>query len=168
MKTKAMSITMVAALGLSAQVAMADDSAGCGIGKMIMEGKSTKGANITAAILNDVLIPRTFFMTTASIMDEEILGCDPSKTVLKEEEQKRFVAMNMDSLSRDMAQGQGAHLDALAAVMGIEESDRDTFKSMTQDEFATLFSSAGASAEGVLSSLHTAMMTHPTLNKYVQ
>lgn len=169
MNKKALVLAMLAAFGVTSQAVMAEEKgAGCGIGKVILDGKSSKGANIAAAILNDILIPRTFFMSTAATMGEEILGCDPTKTVMKEEQQKRFVAANMDSLSRDMAQGQGMHLEALAAVMGIEASDRTSFMAMTKDEYATLFPSAQASADDVVASLQVAMLSRPDLEKYVQ
>lgn len=170
MKKKILILAMAAAAGLAAQTAMAGSGsgAGCGLGKMIMDGKSGKGANITAAIVNVVLIPNTFFMTTAASMGEEILGCDPSKTVMKEEQQKSFIASNMDELSRDIAQGKGNHIDALVALMGVGEQDKSAFITMTREEFGTLFPETTASAEQVLSSLQVAMLSRPELGKYVQ
>lgn len=169
MKKKALILAMAVAAGLSAQSAMAAGSgAGCGLGKMIMEGKSGKGANIAASILNVVIIPNTLFMSTAATMGEEVLGCDPTKTVMKEEQQKSFIAANMDDLSRDIAQGQGMHLDALASLMGVEEQDKSLFVSMTREEFGSLFPVEQASAEQVLSSLQVAMLSRPELGKYVQ
>lgn len=157
------------AMGLTAQTGLAEETgAGCGLGKMIMEGKSGKGANITAAIINVVLIPNTLFMSTAATMGEEILGCDPTKTVMKEEQKKAFVAANMDNLSRDMAQGSGAHLEVLATIMGIAEEDRTSFFSMAQEEFASLDFSADDSAAAVVAGLNTAMLEYPELAKYTR
>lgn len=162
-------VLLAAAIGCSAPLAFAgEEGAGCGIGKVIMEGKSSKGSNIVASILNDVLIARTFFMSTAAIMDEPLLGCDPSQTVMQDVEKKRFVASNMDNLSQEMAQGQGAHLEALASVMGIAETDQPAFFSMTQKEYGNLLPSGEAAPGEVLASLNEAMLRHPQLAKYTR
>lgn len=162
---KKLSVLLCAsAMGLSMQAVQAgDDAAGCGIGKVVMEGKSGQGANIVAAILNDILIPRTFFMTTG------VLGCDTTQQVENDSQQKEvFVATNMDNLSQDMAKGQGAYLEALAAVMGIAEKDKAEFFAMTQKEYANLFPTATTGAGEVLTSINTAMLQHPELAKYHQ
>lgn len=167
MKKNLIVMSMALALGLSAQNGMADETgAGCGIGKMVMEGKSGKGANIAAAIINVVLIPNTFFMSTAASMGEEMLGCDPTKTVLKEQQKEEYLAANMDNLSRDMAQGGGSHLEVLANIMGIAEEDRPSFYSMTQQELAGLDLSGSASS--VVSGLNVAMLDYPELAKYAR
>lgn len=167
MKRKVIVMAFTAAIGMSATVAFAAETgAGCGIGKVIFEGKSDKSSNIVASILNDILIPRTFFITTAATMGETILGCDPTTTVMKEEQKRSFVAANMDSLSQEMAQGQGMHLEALASVIGIEQADRQAFFELTQSQYETLFPTSTASAEDVLGSIKTAMLANPELAKY--
>lgn len=144
---------------------LADESgAGCGIGKQIMEGKTGKSNNIVAAILNDVLIPKTFFMTTG----DGTLGCDPSEAVENDQQREVFVAANLDHLSVDMAKGQGDHLEALAQMMGIEEGDKDAFYSFTQEHYSTLFSEGSNSAKQMLSKLDDTMFHHRYLAKYVQ
>lgn len=169
MMKKTSVVLLAAAMGLSAPLAFAgEQAAGCGIGKVVLEGKSSKGANIVAAILNDILIPRTLFMSTAATMGEPILGCDPTQTVLKDVEKERFVASNMDNLSQEMAQGQGAHLEALAAVMGISDADRAAFFAMTQEEYASLMPRQDAAAGDMLASLNGAMLRHPELAKYTR
>ena len=157
-------------LGFSSPAILADETgAGCGIGKVLLEGKSDVSSNIVAAIINDILIPRTFFMTTANFAGEAILGCDPTQTVMRDEEKAVFVASNKDLLSQDIAQGQGAHLEALAIVMGIDdEADRQAFFSMTQEEYATLFPETEQEASDILASLNDAMMQRPELAKYIQ
>lgn len=167
MKKNLIVMSLAMAMGLSVQSSMAAETgAGCGLGKMVLEGKSGKGNNIAASIINAVIIPNTFFMSTAATMGEEMLGCDPTTTVMKERQKKEFVAANMDNLSRDMAQGSGAHLEALASIMGIAEEDKGSFYSMTQQEFASLDFAADSSAETVVSSLNMAMLAYPELAKY--
>ncbi|HHH36845.1 MAG TPA: DUF3015 domain-containing protein [Gammaproteobacteria bacterium] len=167
MKKHVIAVSLMVGLGLAAQVvAAAESGAGCGLGKMIMEGKSGKGANIAASVINDILIPRTLFMTTAATMGEAMLGCDPSQTVMKERQEQEFVATNLDNLSRDMAQGGGDHLEALAAIMGIDKADRPAFYSISQSQFGKMDLAALGDAHRILASLNAAMLSHPTLSKY--
>lgn len=169
MKKSLIMMSLTAAIGFGAQPALAGDAgAGCGLGKVVMEGKSGKGANIAAGILNVFPIANTFFMTTAATTGDEILGCDTSTTVMNEANKKAFVANNMDNLSRDMAQGSGVHLEALADVMGVAEEDKDAFYSMTQDEYVAFSASDSASADDVLANLNTAMLAYPELAKYTR
>ncbi|MGI9303726.1 MAG: DUF3015 family protein [Gammaproteobacteria bacterium] len=165
MKNKLILVSLTIIIGLAAQNGLAEETgAGCGIGKAVMEGKSGKGANIGASILNDILVARTFFMSTAASMDDELLGCDPSQTVMKEQRKDEYLSANMDNLSRDMAQGAGAHLEALATIMEIDEQDKAAFYEMAQQEFAAL--EFTGSAASVVSGLHTAMLSYPELSKY--
>ena len=169
MKKTTSSILLATVIGLSAPLAFAgEEGAGCGIGKVVLDGKSDQGSNIAAAILNDILIPRTLFMTTAASMDEPVLGCDPTQTVMQDVEKKRFVASNLDNLSQEMAQGQGIHLEALAAVMGIAKNDQPAFFSMTQREYGSLLPNGDSAPGEVLSSLNEAMLRHPQLAKYTR
>jgi len=169
MKSKISMAVLATVIGCAAPQAFAgEQGAGCGIGKVIMEGKSDQGANIVASILNDILIPRTLFMTTASSMDAPVLGCDPTQTVMQDVEKASFVAANLDNLSQEMAQGQGVHLEALAAVMGIDSADRPAFFAMTQQEYATLLPAGDARASDVLASLDAAMLRHAELAKYTR
>ncbi len=154
-------------MSAASTTAMAEEvGSGCGLGKMIFEGKSGKGANIAAAIINDVIIPKTFFMTTASIMDEPILGCDPNETVMRDEERDSFVASNLDNLSQEAAQGHGEHLAALADIIGIDKADQPTFFDLAQQEYDLLFPASEQSPEQVMASLNAAMAQHPELARY--
>lgn len=147
---------------VGAQSAFAGEKgAGCGIGKVVMEGKSGVGANLVASILNDILIPRTFFMTTG------VLGCDTTQTVQNDQQTESFVAMNMDSLAVDMAQGQGEHLAALASMIGINGEDEAAFYGVARDQYGSVFGAEELSSTQLLDSLHTAMLADPSLAKYV-
>ncbi len=141
-----------------------ETSAGCGIGKQIMEGRTGKSNNIVAAILNDVLIPKSFFMTTG----DGTLGCDPTKAVENDQQREAFTAANLDHLSMDMAKGQGEHLAALARVMGIEDKDQSAFFSLTQKHYGTLFADENTSAKQMLSALDETLLKHRNLAKYVR
>ncbi len=157
------SIVLAVALAISAttSVQATETGPGCGIGAEIMKGKSGKGANIVAAILNNILIPNTFFMTTG----DGLMGCDPTKTVEREQAKKIFVASNMDRISSDAAKGHGDHLTALAYLIGVEERDMPAFERLTQSRYDELFAS-NTDAGDVLASLDRALGSDATLARY--
>jgi len=130
----------------------AEEGAGCGIGTVVMDGQSGKGPNIVASILNVILIPNTFFMTTGG----GLLGCDPTQEVRVDEVREIFVAQNMDQLTTETAQGNGEYLTVLAVLMGVPESEVSHFNEMAQAHFDSLFVQ-GNDAADVIASLQTAM-----------
>ncbi|ASJ72582.1 DUF3015 family protein [Granulosicoccus antarcticus] len=134
--------------------------AGCGLGAKVMDGKSGKGANILASLLNGV-VPNTFFMTTGG----GTMGCDPTQTVQNEQATEIFVASNMDQLSTDVAQGGGEHLNVLANLMGIADEDRASFQQLAQQHYDQLFVSEG-DAKGIIQTMEVAMLNDSNLSKY--
>jgi hypothetical protein len=162
MKKTVAALSLLFVAGVPLSYAEGNKGAGCGIGKVIMEGKSDKGSNIVASILNMILIPNTFFMTSG------VLGCDTTQTVERENVRNTFVASNLDSLSSDMAQGQGEHLAALADVMGINQQDNSAFFALTQARYSELFDQPTVEAGQVLAALDQAMSDDPLLSKYVK
>jgi len=138
-----------------------DTGSGCGLGAEVLEGKSGKGSNIAAAILNGLVIPNTTFMTTGGGM----MGCDPTQTVKNEEATEIFVASNMDQLSSEVAKGGGEYLNVLAALMGIADEDRAAFQLVAQQHYDQLFATE-ADARRVIESMETAMLTDSNLSKY--
>jgi len=134
---------------------------GCGLGSVVLEGKSGKGAQIAAALLNTLIIPNTFFMTTGG----GLMGCDPTQTVKNEEVTEIFVANNLDQLSTEVAQGGGEYLNVLADLMGIADEDRAAFQVVAQQNYDALFLTDG-DAKRVIESIETAMLNDSSLSKY--
>ncbi len=157
---KIVTIASSLALFAAASAQAAETGAGCGLGAEVMDGKSGRGANIAAALLNNLVIPNTFFMTTG----DGLMGCDPTQTVKRDEAKKVFVASNLDQISSDAAKGAGEHLEALAYLMGIEESDKAAFARLTQSQFDSVF--ASSRPEQVLAALDQAMAKDVRLAKY--
>jgi len=159
-KRTALAISVCLVLPLSTAHA-ANDGAGCGLGKIVLEGKSGTGANIGAAILN-LLGVQTFAMTSGTS------GCDTTTTVQNDDKQREeFVASNMDNLSVDAAQGQGNYLASLAHIMDIQEQDKGSFYSLTQSRYEDLFVKS-EKADDVLAALDLAMASDAQLAKYIQ
>lgn len=161
MKKLVIGLCCAFALGSTSMAFATEKAGGCGIGKEIMAGKTGLGANLVAAILNNILIPNTFFMTTG------ILGCDTTQTVQNEQQGETFVASNMDTLAVEMAQGTGDHLAALASILGVAEADKAAFYSLAKDQYEPLFSASGTTPATVLTTLNTAMLSDARLSQYV-
>jgi hypothetical protein len=82
--------------------AMAEEKgAGCGLGKMLFEGKSGMVPHILAATTNGSSGNNTFGITSGTS------GCEADSVIKREHEQEVFVANNFDNLSQDMARGDG-------------------------------------------------------------
>lgn len=138
-----------------------ETGAGCGLGAVVLDGKSGKGSQIAAALLNNLVIPNTTFMTTGG----GLMGCDPTQTVEKEQATEIFVASNMDQISSEAAKGSGEYLNVLAQLMGIEAGDMDSFQSVAQNNYDQLFG-AGSDARSVIESIELAMLSDNNLAKY--
>lgn len=55
-----------------------------------------------------------------------------------ESEQEVFMSVNLASLEKEAAQGQGQHLDTLAEIFGC--SDKEAFAQMSQNRYEAIFS----------------------------
>ena len=156
-------LAMVTSLALTSQSAIsAENASGCGIGQKVMEGESGTGAHIGAWILNQMILPQSSSITSG------ILGCDASKQVNNDQQKETFVASNINSLSVDMAQGEGEHLTTLAALMGVAEDDQAKFFELTQKSYSSIFSTPKTNANMMLSALNHEMTLNPDLAAYVQ
>ena len=156
-------LTLGICLTLPLSVAHAkNDGAGCGLGKLVLEGKSGVGVGIGASILNTIYGNQTLAMTSGTS------GCDTTSTVQNDQQEREiFVASNIDNLSVDAAQGQGDYLASLAHIMEIKEQDRASFYSLTQARYEDLFIKSDSSVE-VLAALDLAMTQDNQLSKYIQ
>ena len=154
--------TMLLALALSTGsiAAYADTGPGCGWGAMLFEGKDGLGPNVLAATTNGTLGNQTFGMTTGTA------GCDGNKPVTTSAADK-FLDSNMEKIAKEMSTGQGENLSTLASLMGISDSDKGHFYSVTQSRFSEIFSKADISSKEVLQSLKTVLKQDTVLAQYV-
>jgi len=145
-------LASAAVLAIASHQTMAqEDGPGCGVGSMVMDGKTGKGSHIIASFLNG-FFTNTFSMTAGA------LGCDPTQVVQLEEAREMFVAENMDQLSTDTAHGDGDYLHALATLMGVPDSELPQFASLAQSQFDVLFQE-GSDASSLISTLELAMVS---------
>lgn len=161
MKKLALGIALSASVAAFSTAQAEETGAGCGVGKVIFEGQSGVGINIVAALVNDFL-SGSFSITSGT------MGCDSTQTVMNDQQKEIFVAMNMDNLTVDMAQGQGDYLNSLASMMGIEEQDKNSFYNLTQDNYEKIVGENQTQATQVLASLEQVMLEDEYLAKYIQ
>ena len=133
------------------------DGAGCGLGSMVFKGQKGMIPNLLAATTNGTSGSQTFGITSGTS------NCKADAVVQREHEQRIFVAANLDTLSQQMAQGSGAHVSALAGLMGCSTESQGEFARMGQEKYGVIFSSTDAQPEAVLATLKDEMGRHPTL-----
>ncbi|MDH5301508.1 MAG: DUF3015 domain-containing protein [Gammaproteobacteria bacterium] len=139
-----------------------NEGPGCGLGNQIWKGKSGLMAHISAGTTNSSFSNQAFGITSGT------LGCNQNAVASNELEKKVFVASNIDDLAQDIAQGNGQHLSSLAALMGIEEQDKDAFFSLTQSNFENIFNSEEPTYKEVLAALDSTMATDQRFAHYVR
>lgn len=142
--------------------AQADNGPGCGVGQMIFKGQSGLLPHTLAATTNGSTYNQWFGLTSGT------LECNPEAVVSNEFQREVFVAANMDSITQEMARGNGDHLTSLADLMGISASDRDGFFALTKAQFSALMDASDDGAKGMLVAIDSAMMTDAALAKYVR
>ena len=156
MMKKLLGISLALGLLMATQ-AMADNGPGCGLGATVFKGKKGLIPHILAGTTNGTSYNQLFGITSGT------LGCSDDAVVKKDKEQEVFVASNLDSLSIDMAQGNGAHLDSLASLMGCTGEVSADFARMTQEKFNTLFPSDATGTTELLQGLKREIKADPTL-----
>jgi len=78
-----------------------------------------------------------------------------------------YMDSNIDKVARDMSRGSGENLDTLAVLLGVEQGDRETFRKVLQDNFATIFPSADTTSGEAIDAIVGVLEQHEALSKYV-
>lgn len=131
---------------------------GCGVGAMIWEGQSGIAPHVLAATTNGTFGNQTFGMTTGT------LGCQTNEAV---QSMAMYMNSNIDKVARDMSRGSGENLDTLAVLLGVDEADRDTFRQVLQDNFATIFPSSDTTSGEAVDAIVALLEKNESLSKYV-
>jgi hypothetical protein len=137
---------------------MAFAQPGCGVGAMIWKGQSGIAPHVLAATTNGTLFNQTFGMTSGT------LGCSTNASV---QSMAMYMDSNIDKVARDMSRGNGENLDTLAVLLGVEPADRDSFRSVLQDNFAAIFPNADTTSDQAVSAIVALLQQDSGLNKYV-
>ena len=157
---KRLALLAVAFSLLPASYAMAmgyGDGPGCGWGSMLFQGNKKIVHQVLAATTNGTFGNQTFGITTGTA------GCTNDGLVKNDEKVNAFAAVNLDSLSQEMAQGQGEHLTSLAVLMGVPTEHQPAFFTMTQENYTSLFPSEKTTSTDMLATLRHQLESHQDL-----
>jgi hypothetical protein len=127
--------------------------AGCGLGSIVIKDNTMMG-QVTAATLNATGY-QTLAITTGTS------NCEMQKADMAHMEQKVFVEVNLASLSKDAAQGEGRYLRAMSELFGCSDHYSE-FASLSRERYQELF--ANAEATSVLDSYRGALAGDATLS----
>jgi hypothetical protein len=151
-----MKLVLTVLLSVFSFTAWAGD-AGCGLGSVIIQ-KNSKGLQLLAMTTN------SFFFTQPLGITSGTSGCSSSGIVQNDKEMDYFVEINHDELTREMAQGQGEKLTALAMMNGCEtEEQQKVFGQWTQKSFDKLVPSEKVSGAELVSNLKKEINESPEL-----
>lgn len=152
-------VILASSMVLMSSSAFAASDAGCGLGTQLWEGQEGIAPNVLAATTNGTSGNQTFGMSTGT------LGCDNSAS-------KGFMAVNeymdsnMDKVARDMSRGHGEALNGLAAIMGVESSDKGAFFEVSKANFDKIFTGSDVSRATVVENLAAVLRSSAELSKY--
>lgn len=152
----------IALLATTANVAIADQDIGCGLGTMIMAGQSGPIFKVLGATTNGTFGNQTFGITTGT------LGCQTNGAISSRARLGMFTGSNLDRLARDMSVGQGETLNVLADLMGVKGADKSYFFQATRTNFGKIFAPENQSAGEILAALEKVMAEDATLAPYAK
>ena len=154
---KKLLVLSIAVAILAVPSAFAGKSSGCGLGSILFEGQSGMVQNILAVTTNATSGSQTFGISTGTS------NCNGNDTVRNRMEQESFVAVNMDNLSEEMAQGQGQYISALGDLMGCSPAAQMEFARLSQQRYEVLFSAPEMDAKAWLGGLKTELAKDATM-----
>jgi Protein of unknown function (DUF3015) len=131
-------------IGLGTVVFADQKNYGCGLGSMAFEGNDGLISQISAATTNGTSGNQTFGITSGTS------NCTQYETWTSNEKVNVFVTDNMDSLAKDIAKGNGEHLNTLASLMNIPQKDRTAFNAKLQKNFSSIYTSENVTAVDVI------------------
>ncbi|MEA1080803.1 DUF3015 domain-containing protein [Marinobacter qingdaonensis] len=149
---------LIAGVMLLGASSMAFAQPGCGVGAMIWKGQSGIAPHVLAATTNGTFGNQTFGMTTGT------LGCQTNEAV---QSMALYMDSNIDKVARDMSRGTGENLDTLAVLLGVDAADRDTFRQVLQDNFASIFPSSDTTSGEAVDAIVAVLEKNESLSKYV-
>lgn len=111
------------------------ENVGCGLGTMLFGAKADDSIllQVFAATTNGTSGNQTFGVTSGTS------ECQKPSSFVKNERVNEFVLANLDNLARDVAQGKGETISALAELMEVPAEDRQVFCSTLNNHFSEIF-----------------------------
>jgi hypothetical protein len=137
-----------------------DNGPGCGLGKLAWSDyKHPKNIapQVMMATTNGTFGSQTFGISFGTS------GCTNDGQVMAARKSEVFVVSTFDSLSQDMARGQGEHLASLATMMGVSVERQPEFFSLVQGRYRTLMERGEDSPLAVIKAIQETVVRGPVL-----
>lgn len=144
----------VAAAGSASNPVNPSGTDGCGLGWQVTQKKTMLGTTVRAT--TNAVVPPTFGMTSGT------MGCDKHEIAKNDMDAAKFAFNNQESLSIEMAQGQGEYLTGFAKTLGCKDAVQGEFAKMTQENFESIIAE-DQSALGLLKNVKAQIKKHPVL-----
>lgn len=126
--------------------------AGCGLGYVLFgHNDNSPIMQVLAATTNGISGNQTFGMTTGTS------GCTDDGAVKFVKEVEVFAEVNLDTLRREMAMGQGEFVSSFAALVGATGEEIPALVAVFQKEYATIFPTSSTTSAEMLSNLSTVL-----------
>lgn len=144
---------VLAAVGvLMPSIAMAKGGthpmAGCGLGYVLFgNGDNSRVMQVLAATTNGTSGNQTFGITSGTS------GCTEDGAVKFVKEAEVFAEVNLDTLRREMAMGQGDYVNTFAFLLGARESEVPTLVKFFQANYERLFPTSTTTSGELMASL---------------
>lgn len=133
--------TAATVLLATSAMATVNNQTGCGLGSQIIKDDSTAIMLALQATTNGTSGNQTFGISSGTS------GCKKTKFAMNEQTQ-RFVASNMDQLSKEIAMGHGEVVSTLAELLEVE--DKSAFIASLQKNYNAIYTSSNVQMADVL------------------
>jgi hypothetical protein len=131
---------------------------GCGLGYLLLSNKdNTQVTQILGATTNGTFGSQTFGISSGTS------GCTQDGAVKLARATEVFAEVNLDSLRREMAAGQGEYVNTLASMLGASETNRPAMVQFFHSQYTNLFPTSSTSSDEMLSHLTERLSQHPEL-----
>ena len=137
--------------------AMADSSAGCGLGSMIWKSNS--------------LISGLFRMTTNHSFSSQLFGitsgtsgCSQHSLVKRDMAPIYYAEANIEELKVEMAKGEGEYVSVFSDALGCPENLKNEFLKASKDQYQTIFPKSEVTPSEMLKNVSQMIKNAPALS----
>jgi len=147
----------LALLSTTSMAAKPYGMAGCGLGSLVIE---PSGSQTSASTTNGTAYNQLFGISSGTS------NCKTSAELAVIQKQEDFIATNLGTLSKEMAQGTGESLAAFSETLGCEQTSFGDVAAELKSNYHTIFKAPGAMA--VLDTSKDILRSNPELQSRCQ
>ena len=131
---------------------------GCGLGYLLLANKDNdKVTQVLGATTNGTFGNQTFGITSGTS------GCTEDGALKIARETQVFAEVNLDTLRREMAAGEGEFVNTFAALLGATSETRPAMVRFLHENYQELFPAAETDSAAMLGTLTERLSQHPEL-----